>query len=369
MASAKDIRLYQGEASQKDIVLRALESPDSVAVTAIYLRAGEASPKDIVLHDPAAAPSVGGGQTVAPGACAVVISGYAPAIAQSRNIAPASGNVIVQGFAPAVHLAITVAPSAGAVSVAGYAPSIQQPRTVAPAAGAISVAGYAPSISQATSISPPTGALVVTGYAPTISTGGGADTRLDDILSILMGRKVYDTTTKLWRVYDADGNELADPSGILLRGLHGWLLQQANGQGEIREVEVDFAAGRKRKNSRYQAESLAEQITDVEAEKARITDEKRRVNYAKKRAKPGSQKRYELVAYEYLLSSEILKVDSDLAYLRAQEDGDRVLLARLAWQQQVAAMKERQAAEQAAIDLRNQELDIAYVLMILAEAA
>ncbi len=50
---------------------------------------------------------------------------------------------------------------------------------------------------------------------------------LDQVLAILMGRKVYDATTKLWRVYDADGNELADPSGILLRGLHGWLLQQA----------------------------------------------------------------------------------------------------------------------------------------------
>lgn len=50
---------------------------------------------------------------------------------------------------------------------------------------------------------------------------------LDQILAILKGRKVYDSTTRLWRVYDQNGIELADPSGILFRGLHGWLLQQA----------------------------------------------------------------------------------------------------------------------------------------------
>lgn len=51
---------------------------------------------------------------------------------------------------------------------------------------------------------------------------------LDQILVILTGRKVYDSTTKLWRIYDQYGTEIADPSGILLRGLHGWLLQKAN---------------------------------------------------------------------------------------------------------------------------------------------
>lgn len=50
---------------------------------------------------------------------------------------------------------------------------------------------------------------------------------LDQILAILTGQKVYDSTTGLWRVYDQSGTELADPGGILLRGLHGWLLRQA----------------------------------------------------------------------------------------------------------------------------------------------
>lgn len=76
---------------------------------------------------------------------------------------------------------------------------------------------------------------------------------LDQIFAILTGRKVHDSTTGLWRVYDQYGTELADLGGILLRGLHGWLLQTANqkeakrtggGRGSRRDrkrvvVEVD----------------------------------------------------------------------------------------------------------------------------------
>lgn len=66
-----------------------------------------------------------------------------------------------------------------------------------------------------------------------------SDPRLDSILALLTGKKVYDPATKLWRVYDAGGTELADPGGVLLRGLHGWLLQAnvqqaANGDWLIR---------------------------------------------------------------------------------------------------------------------------------------
>lgn len=71
-----------------------------------------------------------------------------------------------------------------------------------------------------------TATVTINGTGTLTDTGGAvSDTRLDQILAILMGRKVYDSTTRLWRVYDSNGVELADPSGILLRGLHGWLLQ------------------------------------------------------------------------------------------------------------------------------------------------
>jgi hypothetical protein len=47
---------------------------------------------------------------------------------------------------------------------------------------------------------------------------------LDKILALLTGTKVYDDVTGLWRVYDEDGFEIADTSGVFLRGLHGLLL-------------------------------------------------------------------------------------------------------------------------------------------------
>ena len=70
------------------------------------------------------------------------------------------------------------------------------------------------------------------GYGPSavaavgLSVSSTPDTRLDQILALLTGRKVYDKTSGLWRVYDAGGTELADPGGALWRGLHGWMLYQ-----------------------------------------------------------------------------------------------------------------------------------------------
>jgi hypothetical protein len=74
------------------------------------------------------------------------------------------------------------------------------------------------------------GGISASGIAGMVAIPGDYSAQLDQILAILTGRKVYDSTTKLWRVYDSTGVELADPSGILLRGLHGWLLMQANQQ-------------------------------------------------------------------------------------------------------------------------------------------
>lgn len=52
------------------------------------------------------------------------------------------------------------------------------------------------------------------------------------VLALLTGAKVFDGA--LWRVYDAGGTELADPGGVLWRGVHGALLwgaaEEAQGQ-------------------------------------------------------------------------------------------------------------------------------------------
>lgn len=50
------------------------------------------------------------------------------------------------------------------------------------------------------------------------------------ILALLTGRKVFDGVK--WHVFDADGNELADPAGVLWRGVHGALLWNANNTAE-----------------------------------------------------------------------------------------------------------------------------------------
>lgn len=44
----------------------------------------------------------------------------------------------------------------------------------------------------------------------------------DQVLALLTGAKVFDGAT--WRVHDAGGVELADPGGVLWRGVHGALL-------------------------------------------------------------------------------------------------------------------------------------------------
>ena len=49
---------------------------------------------------------------------------------------------------------------------------------------------------------------------------------LDQILAILTGRKVYNESTNTWHVYDDNGNEIVNASGVLLQGLHGFLLRQ-----------------------------------------------------------------------------------------------------------------------------------------------
>lgn len=116
----------------------------------------------------------------------------------------------------------------GLASAGGVVAAIGRVVEAAPAIGAAN--GVAALVQLATSISFSAGSASALGVAASVSNGAHApDPRLDQILALLTGRKIYDSATKLWRVYDAGGIELADPGGTLLRGLHGWLLQ-ANAQ-------------------------------------------------------------------------------------------------------------------------------------------
>lgn len=78
-----------------------------------------------------------------------------------------------------------------------------------------------------------TAAATAAGFTATITAGGASpDPRLDAILALLTGKKVYDAGTGLWRVYAPDNTELADESGILMRGLHGWMLNPTSSPGD-----------------------------------------------------------------------------------------------------------------------------------------
>lgn len=63
---------------------------------------------------------------------------------------------------------------------------------------------------------------------------------LDQILAILTGRKVYNEATNTWHVYDDHGVEIVNASGVLLQGLHGFLLRQYSevGAGRYKRSRV-----------------------------------------------------------------------------------------------------------------------------------
>jgi hypothetical protein len=118
----------------------------------------------------------------APGAGAILITGFAPSIALTAT--PAAGAITVTGFAPSIGQAatpasgaisftglapspdITVVPASGAISFTGLAPSLDV--VGAPASGAIMLTGFAPAPVANSAVSPASGGITFTGYAPTI---------------------------------------------------------------------------------------------------------------------------------------------------------------------------------------------------------
>lgn len=60
MAGQRDITLYQGHATPKDIILRALPVASTTSTT-IWLVQGHATPKDIILRNVVVAPTPSGG--------------------------------------------------------------------------------------------------------------------------------------------------------------------------------------------------------------------------------------------------------------------------------------------------------------------
>jgi hypothetical protein len=184
----------------------------------------------IVLTGYAPTVTVGSSVTITPAAGAVVVSGSAPTLAKTANqlVTPAAGAVVLSGSAPAVlnGQSYLVTPAAGSVSLAGAAPSVSATahqtvtpgaasvvlsgsspvlafsdnRVVTPDAGAVVLAGAAPSLSQAGSwnLTPGAGAIQITGYAPVVigKRPQGAGKSSSKRRRVVIGERVYEVSER-----------------------------------------------------------------------------------------------------------------------------------------------------------------------------
>lgn len=146
--------------------------------------------------------------------------------------------------------------------------------------------------------------VAVSARSGTVVVPSASDPRLDQILAILMGYKVYDSATRLWRVYDHNGVELADPSGVLLRGLHGWLLWQAN---QLPIAPANDAQSGVSRLFYYQMQEAALLARDTAVEKETAAKEAFAVirKAARKAKKPaGTKQQAEIAGYPTVLEEQ-----------------------------------------------------------------
>ncbi len=141
--SQKDIKLYQGNASPKDIVLRALEAAPLQARSTIYLYAGDATPKNVILRNPAEVPTPGGqvNYTMVCAAGAYVYTGQAATLTVARRLSLATGAYVYTGQDATLSLARRLSLDAGAYVYTGQAASLTVARGLSLAAGAYAYAG------------------------------------------------------------------------------------------------------------------------------------------------------------------------------------------------------------------------------------
>ncbi len=90
---------------------------------------------------------------------------------------------------------------------------------------------------------------------------------LDAILAVLSGQKVYDSASGKWRVYDAYGAEIVDTGGVLLTGLHGFLLNNQTEQ-QTYFASLGWTSNRQKKRDEEEIEEpiSAKSITRIRNE-------------------------------------------------------------------------------------------------------
>jgi hypothetical protein len=144
-------------------------------------------------------------------------------VTSGTTIECAQGEASASGLQAGVSQAFALLAGVGQATASGHQATVRQATTIYTNAGIANALGHAAMIGVAAPIACNTGQAFAQGLQASIQIG--SDARLDQILALLTGTKIYDEATGLWRVYDGP-TELADDSGVLGRGLHGWLLRR-----------------------------------------------------------------------------------------------------------------------------------------------
>lgn len=226
MADQREITLYSGDATPKDIVLRALPVADASPGTTIYLFTGASPDKDIILRDPTAVPVSGGNLTLAistPGAIALT----GQSMTFGTGVALSSpGTVTIAGQSFSVALGIAL--GSGAISITGQ--SIDFATGLALDAGAIGIAGQEIGLGLGIELS--AGAITIDGQDVTLDLPSGLALAIDSPgIIILAGSSV---ALELTQTTDSGG------------GGPGWKLNVPRGKKRSRKkIEEEQAALRR----------------------------------------------------------------------------------------------------------------------------
>ncbi len=179
----KDIKLYQGHASPKDIVLRPLEAAPLAASTTIYLYQGAATAQNVVLRNPLAVPSPSVSAysiTALHGTYAT--SGQTASLQKTKLIVAINGTYSLAGQTATVLRSKLVAASHGTYSLVGQDATVSRNRVVTPLHGVYSLSGQSVEITFNYTLTAEYGVYAIGGQSVAIdiadaSLAGGAGSK------------------------------------------------------------------------------------------------------------------------------------------------------------------------------------------------
>jgi len=140
MADQKQITLYSGDGTPKDIVLRELPVA-SVVSTEIFLYQGDATAKDVIFRNVPGAAISGVTYTLTASAGAFTLSGIAAALVVSRKLPVTVGTFALTGNATGLVVSRKLAATVGTFALTGFATGLQAAYKLVTAVGTFAFTG------------------------------------------------------------------------------------------------------------------------------------------------------------------------------------------------------------------------------------